>query len=183
MGNQASKESAKEPHRLSKPKTNTNASTSNSPASVSKTDISTSAITAFLETEAEDMVITSPSGHHISRQETRRYLRSRIFGTKPDGSELDSYDKASMGASSADARDQHASRSRSIDLQRTGVHPSPVISESSVVGSQLSLVTDSRVIDLEAAISILQELKKTASPEELVALRMISLQRSSKDVG
>jgi hypothetical protein len=37
--------------------------------------------------------------------------------------------------------------------------------------SQTSLVPESRTIDLEATVAILQELRKTASPEDLVALR------------
>lgn len=172
MGSTSSKESAKDSHKLSKPKTKSITAPSNLPPATSKTDISASAIATFLETEADDMVITAPDGHSISRQDTRRYLRSRIFGTKPDGSELDSYDDQHLGALPADVKDPYASLPRS---RRGNVQQSPATRDSPVGDSQLSLVTDGRAIDLEAAIAIIQELKKTASPEDLIALRMLSL--------
>lgn len=50
-------------------------------------------------------------------------------------------------------------------------HRSPSV-RTRGTGSRMSMPPQNSPVDLEATISILQELRKTASPEQLVALRM-----------
>jgi hypothetical protein len=59
-------------------------------------------------------------------------------------------------------------------MSRFGSKTSSSARLSSLPTSKVSLVQSSQPVDLETAISILQEVQKTASPEDIAALRELT---------
>lgn len=102
-----------------------------------------SALSSF---DADDVVWTS-AGSFRSKQDARQQIRMQLFGPH----EQDADDDA-IPADNAD---------RLTLLSQSGSNPpdpAPAMNE--------------RTVDVDAAIAILQELKKSATPDQLVALRM-----------
>lgn len=167
MGNTPSAPSSKEHNRLSKPRTN-----SNSPFASPKVDMPSpaSVSTKYADVNLTDAVVRSPTGDYRTRQDARQQLRAQL--TSPIDTDISqkSDEDDSLGELAAHVRDRLSlSRSNSLISQ----NPSGGASASrlgSLSGSKLSFESDTRTIDLEAAIAILQELRKNASPEDLAAL-------------
>ncbi|EMC91449.1 hypothetical protein BAUCODRAFT_39634 [Baudoinia panamericana UAMH 10762] len=117
----------------------------------------------------------------LRQPEARQLLREQLLGTFPEtikGQSQESVTTTTM------LLGQRFSRRRSSTLE-VGVNASAQSSSStldSVGPKRLSAVPEKKdqAIDIEQAISLLQELKKTASPEELVALHRALL--PTKDV-
>ena len=159
--------SSKEHNRLSKPRTNTN-----SPFASPKVDIpSPSANTKYADVNINDGVARSPTEDYRTRQDARQQLRAQLASPIDGDFSQESDGDDSLGGLATQVRNRLSlSRSNSLVLEI----PSDRTSTSrpaSLPSSKVSLVSDTRTIDLEAAISILQELRKNASPEDLAALR------------
>lgn len=173
MGNTSSAPSAREQHRLSKPKTNTNGSFSS--PKLDTCDSPTSPTKGSDVTE-EEVVVRTSSGEYRSRQDARQHIRSQLFGSSDSITTLhsgESNDSLRDLASHVKDRLQSLSRSGSIVSQLPSAQTSSTKLNGAYGDSRLSLVPETQSIDIETAITILQELRKTASPEDLVALRKI----------
>ena len=146
------------PHnRLVKPKTYTN-SPSLAPDASSNADSPASLASRYLDLSASD------------RQQIRSQLLSPVqtdFGPRESIDEDENSDEV---ASHVDIRFS----SRSNSMSRFGSKTSSSARLSSLPTSKVSLVQSSQPIDLETAISILQEVQKTASPEDIAALRELT---------
>lgn len=161
---------SKSQHRLSKPRVNAFA---NSGAYTSKYTLNTLP-------DGNESVIESPSGDRRTRQAARQTLRSQLCGPEDQEDEYDGYNEDSLGDLVGSARDR---------LSRSGSQATHYLSAKGSVtqlnnGSQTSVAPENRTIHLETAVAILQELRKTASPEDLVALRKSHTQigRYSSDI-
>jgi hypothetical protein len=154
MGNAQSAAAAHEHHnKLSKPKTNTN-----SPPLAPK-------------------VVESPSSlssryAHLSsrdRQRIRAQLLSPVekdFGQPSTPNEGDNVGEITPGL-----QRRLSSVSRTNSLSCFGSTRNSTTKLTSLPGSKVSLVSNTQNVDLEAAIKIVHEVKKNASPEDLAALR------------
>lgn len=177
MGNSASAPAPREQHRLSKPKTNTNGAF---PPKLDAYDSPTSPTKDLFVTE-EEVVIRTSSGEYRSRQDARQQIRDKLFGSNSSRPTVNSYESTDtlhdLGAQVKD-RLGGLSRSGSVVSQLPSAQSSSTKLNSSQGGSKLSLVPEGQpTIDIETAITILQELRKTASPEDLIALRRSSSTR------
>ncbi|KAF2810378.1 uncharacterized protein BDZ99DRAFT_570958 [Mytilinidion resinicola] len=163
MGNT---QSAPQHNRLVKPKTNSNSPFS-SPSIPSPASVSAKYSDLHLDT-----VIRSPTGDFRSRNDTRQQLRAQLTSPMDGDCSQVSDEDDSLGELATHVRDrlQSLSRSNSVASQMPSSHASTT-KLNSLPGSKLSLESETRPVDLEAAISILQELRKNASPEDLAALR------------
>lgn len=102
-------------------------------------------------------------------QEFRKHIRSQLLSS-------DDYDVTKeTGGDRVDvlALSLARSLSRSGSRQINGSSPKAFAGKVQNNTSQLSLSSE-RTIDLETAVALLQELRKTATPEDLVALRKFS---------
>ncbi len=176
MGNTSSAPPAREQNRLSKPRTSSTASLL---TSQSTSSFHTEAVNARFSglresrlraSESSSSLVTPAGRDDRSRREVRQHLRSVVI----EPIDEDVHDAESEGGGTAG---QPATRgaSQRHSLSRTG---SMVSRDASVKGSatalnrsRLSLVPDSRALDVDSAIAILGELKESASQQELVALR------------
>ena len=159
MGNAQSATAAHHPphNRLSKPKTNTN-----SPSLAPKVVHSPSSV-------------SSRYAHLTSRerQQIKTQLLSPVekdFGHtgSPDG-DVDVSELATH------LQRRLSSDSGTNSLSCFGNVRGPSATKlTSLPGSKVSLVSNSQAVDLETAIKIVQEVKKTASPEDLAALRRLT---------
>lgn len=119
----------------------------------------------------------------LKRPDARQLLRQQLTGTFPEAARQRGHDSTidgdNMGNFVENVKERLA-RSGSLGF---GQHASAQSSSSTVdeIGRQRPSVSqEHRPIDVEAAINILQELRKNASPEELVALHRALL--PTKDV-
>lgn len=158
-------------HRLSKPKTNTN-----SPTGVKEnSDTSISTLASF--SDIDSPVVQSPAGDLRTRQDARQQLRSQLFGFGMVDSSIQPADEEDSVLQSAyNARDRNSTLSRTTSFVSAVSNQQTIgsnynASTSNVALNRLSIVQEAPTLDLETAISLLQELRKNASPEELVALR------------
>ena len=143
-------------NRLSKPKVNGFA---NSSATLSRQTLNTTF-------DGCESVVESSTGDNRSKHATRQSLRSQLCGPEDREVENELNSDEPLGGFATNGK---LSRSCS---QATTHYLSAKGSMSQLTNaSQISLIPESRTIDLEAAVAILQELRKTASPEDLVALR------------
>ena len=168
MGNTPSAPSSKEHNRLSKPRTNTN-----SPFTSPKVDIPSpsSANTKYADVNISDAVVRFPTEDCGTRQDARQQVRAQLASPIDGDVSQESDEDDSLGELATQVRNRLSlSRSNSLALQIPS-GPTSTSRPASLPGSKASLVSDTRTIDLEAAISILQELRKNASPEDLAALR------------
>ncbi|KAF2237559.1 hypothetical protein EV356DRAFT_378865 [Viridothelium virens] len=145
--------------RLSKPRTISDSS--RSPQKENDSPLSTHN-SWMLEDEA---VIEVSGGSHRSRSSTRDRLRSQLFSEKfLDNMPQDNRDEQSEDNKRRSWFENSASR---LSLSPREPVASPGL--TSPGGSKLSLPPDTEM-DLPKAISLIQELKKNASPEDLVLL-------------
>ncbi|OCK82464.1 hypothetical protein K432DRAFT_441575 [Lepidopterella palustris CBS 459.81] len=165
MGNN---QSAAQHNRLSKPMTNTN-----SPFSSPRVDNPSPSLTPtkYSDLNPSEIVVQSPTGGYRSWQDARQQLKAQLTSPLEAGFSLESSEDGDLGELATHVRDRLSSlsRSNSVPSQYPSAHSSTT-KLSSLSGSKLSLVSETRPVDLEAAISILQELRKNASPEDLAAL-------------
>lgn len=147
-----------QPHnRLVKPKTNTN-SPSLAPDVNPNVDSPASLASRYLNLSASD------------RQQIKSQLLSPVqtdFGPRESFEEDENLDD---NASPANIR----LSSRSNSMSCFGSKTSSTTRLSSLPTSKVSLVQSSQPVDLETAISILQEVQKNASPEDIAALRELT---------
>jgi hypothetical protein len=166
MGNSqshANLKELKEQQRLSKPKTIPNAATSTtrSPSFKAEARMSTSALGGSMLTET--LTESPPSSDRKLMDLRQQKSRSQLHlpgGDPSEGGYHCEQDDELGDLPSPSARDRMS----------TSVSPQPSSSRLPT-GSQTSLVLDPRTIDLQTAVVILEELRKTASPDDLVALR------------
>jgi hypothetical protein len=148
-------------NRLSKPKVNV---FSNSAATSSRHTLNT-----FPDGYES---VDSSTGDCRSKQAARQTLRSQLCGPEDREAENELHDDEQVGGFATNVKGK-LSRSCSPATH----HLSAKGSVSQLTSpSQTSLVPESRTIDLETAVTILQELRKKATPEDLVALRAYSIQ-------
>lgn len=175
MGNIPSSPNLKAENRLSKPKTN-----SNSPFSTPKFDLSSTASLSTarygdLPSDSRDPVVLSPTGELRSSPNARQQLRIELCDSREEDETGDSSGEDSLGDLAVQVRDRLSSisRSTSIRSQAPGAPAASLLSPSHA-GSKLSLLSDPGPVDLQTALSLLQELRKTATPDDISALRMLS---------
>ncbi|KAL1620467.1 hypothetical protein SLS56_009646 [Neofusicoccum ribis] len=175
MGNAPSSEppAPRESHRLTKPRTYNHTPSpkiGSQPGSPPSSKLST--------LDGDDVLWTS-GGSFRSKQEARQQIRLQLFGPQEDDALCHRETTAppddgddSLGDLAASFTDRLTTLSRSGTplSDPGGARTSTMKSSSAVAASKLPLVPDKRTIDIEAAIGILQELKKSATPEQLVAL-------------
>ncbi|GME32791.1 hypothetical protein GTA08_BOTSDO03088 [Neofusicoccum parvum] len=175
MGNAPSSEppAPRESHRLTKPRTYNHTP---SPKIGSQAG---SPPSSKLSTLDGDDVLWTSGGSFRSKQEARQQIRLQLFGPQEDDALCHRETTAppddgddSLGDLAASFTDRLTTLSRSGTplSDPGGARTSTMKSSSAVAASRLPLVPDKRTIDIEAAIGILQELKKSATPEQLVAL-------------
>ncbi|KAK7734558.1 hypothetical protein SLS57_000255 [Botryosphaeria dothidea] len=175
MGNAYSTEPSahRGPQRLTKPRTYNHSSSPKLGAHAGSPQSSKSS-----NFDADDVVWTS-AGSLRSKQEARQQIRMQLFG--PHEEEALFHREATAPSDHVDAtledlaanindRLTLLSRSGSIPSDAGRQRTSTMQSTSAFGASKASLEPEKRTIDIEAAIDILQELKKTATPEQLVAL-------------
>lgn len=151
MGN-AQSATHQHPNRLSKPKTNTN-----SPSLAPKADSPISVSSRYANLSARER-------HQIKTQ-----LLSPVETEFRQTEAWDGDDELGELASNVQRRLSLLSRSNSLSCFGSG--RSSATKLASLPGSKVSIVSNSQAVDLETAIKILQEVKRNASPEDLVALR------------
>lgn len=175
MGNAYSTEPPVHSQRLTKPRTYNHSSSPKVGARAGSPQSSKSS-----NFDADDVVWTS-AGSLRSKQEARQQIRMQLFG--PHEEEALFHREATAPSDHVDATLEDLAANindRLTLLSRSGSIPSDagrqrtsIMQSTSASGaSKASLEPEKRTIDIEAAIDILQELKKTATPEQLVALRM-----------
>ncbi|KAK5040633.1 hypothetical protein LTR16_011834, partial [Cryomyces antarcticus] len=110
----------------------------------------------------------------------RQSLRMQLMGPGRELPQVSQDSGFGDGHDSGNHTRGHPSRQGSLNTT-----PSPNNSSIAVHGntggSRLSLVPETQSIDVEAAIAILQELRKKASPEDLVALHKALLPTKEVD--
>jgi hypothetical protein len=152
MGNAQSNSS--HPNRLSKPKTNTNSpivpskSVTGSPVSVTSKYAHPAVVTRKKQAKAQ---LSSPIRSDFSS----------CFSSKDD-------EEINELATQVQARLSSLSRSNSVASQ--GGHAS-IAKIALLRGSSASLISQNQGVDIGTALKILQEVRKSASPEDLAALR------------
>jgi hypothetical protein len=164
-GNTPSSSDLREGNRLSKPKLQSNGV---SPIIISapqplKADLAHTPTDNYHSLPSDTEVLEDlRSGELRTRPELRHQIRSSLLG---DEKAIDDFDNTSL-------EDRFSSLRTSPSRDRMSQSLSPQASHSILTGpSQTSLALDPRSIDLQTAVTILEELRKTASPEDLVALR------------
>lgn len=131
---------------------------------------SPSANTKYVDVDISDPIVRSPTGDYRTRQDARQQLRVQLASPIDGDVSQESNEDDNLGELATQVRNRLSlSRSNSLVLQIPSGRTS-TSRPASLPGSKVPLVSDTRTIDLEAAISILQELRKNASPEDLVAL-------------
>ena len=163
MGNA---QSSPEDRKIAKPKTNVNARSSKSlsPASLPD-DPNTGSTTLDQSSQGSPSFIASPTGD--------AFVDDHAFRHQPSSNTLTTTDESSQVHRQPTMDSLAASVVRTFS-RRNSKSTNTISARSSAGqlqnGSQLSMASD-RPIDLHSAIAILQELRKTASPEDMAALR------------
>ncbi|KAK5122406.1 hypothetical protein LTR85_003990 [Meristemomyces frigidus] len=116
----------------------------------------------------------------LKRPEARQLLREQLTGTFPETTRKTSFESARN--INMQLKDKLMRRSSTLEVGANASAQSSSSTVDSVGAKRLSVVPekDNQAIDIERAIALLQELKKTASPNELVALHRALL--PTKDV-
>lgn len=161
-------------HRLSKPKTNDCTSSRNTTAAAASKGGSVPS--SPVQTSPQQHQPRSSYGDLRVLSDARESLRRRVSRASEDTkrkASLDTVRKASFET----VRRVSLDSVRSVDImgsgrdRKIGEARSPSIADSeSAMSRRMSSMQENSTIDVEAAITLLQELKKSASPEELVAL-------------
>ena len=162
MGNT---QSTPENRKVAKPKTmsTTRSSASNSPAG-KKTTPSLMTSIPYTQANGSGSIVSSPIHDGKTEHDYRTQIRSQMLAPAVEFNEKESEERMDLFA---------AAVARS--LSRKGSRITPVPSAMSSVtklqsSSQVSLAAE-RPADLETAVAIIHELRKTASPDDLAALR------------
>ncbi|KAH7077295.1 hypothetical protein FB567DRAFT_147348 [Paraphoma chrysanthemicola] len=158
MGN--SQSSSDRPNRLSKPKTNTN---SPNPALVTDSPTSVSSRYADLSAKGRQQIretLLSPTDSEFG---------STAWTNKTEDVVGDMAPQTRGRPSSIVSRSNSRVNSRSNSMSCFGSKHGSTTKLNELHGSKISLVSQNQV-DLDAAIRLLQEVKKNASPEDLAAL-------------
>lgn len=153
--------------RLTKPKTN------DSPSSTSSTPLRSP------REETAEVPIRA-SFEDLKRPEARQLLRQQLTGTFPETTRKTSLDSA---RGSMSFKDRFARRGSNLEVGNNISAQSSTSTIDSVQAKRLSMVPekDNKALDVEQAISLLQELKKTASPDDLVALHRALLPTKERE--
>lgn len=131
---------------------------------------SPSANTKYVDVNISDPIVRSPTGDYRTGRDARQQLRAQLTSPIDGDVSQESNEDDSLGELATQVRNRLSlSRSNSLVSQIPSGRTS-TSRPTSLPGSKVPLVSDTRTIDLEAAISILQELRKNASPEDLAAL-------------
>lgn len=146
--------------RLSKPRTNTNATLAPSRNSQAR-DSRQSTVEPYESQEA--LAASSPvdDGEHY---DLRKNIRSQTFES------LETFMTAAEHDADHSAGDQTPTTASANVSRTNSVGNTPTV-RGKLRPPQLSLVSEASHVDVPTAVSILQSLSKTASPEELAALR------------
>jgi hypothetical protein len=172
MGNGQSAVEDRKSARIAKPKglpTGINSGGS-SPASKYDNPSPLSIGIPYSQYNDSESVFGSPTRQEAEvNQELRQHIRSQLLSPE----EHDSTNET--GGEKVDVLAVSLARSLSRSGSRRANVPTPKVSASKLKSntSQLSLASE-RTVDLETAVALLHELRKTASPEDLVALRKMS---------
>ncbi|KAL1393388.1 hypothetical protein HDK64DRAFT_249274 [Phyllosticta capitalensis] len=122
------------------------------------------------EASGTDVAWTSSGGAHRERLGAQEHLRMHLRNSRDDVRYRDSVPGEDGFGELSQMRNRLSGVSRHpsvySDMQS---HRSPSV-RTRGTGSRMSMPPQNSPVDLEATISILQELRKTASPEQLVAL-------------
>jgi hypothetical protein len=177
MGNAQSTSEERKQVRVSKPRTLPSARSSNVPSPLQKEFSVERNVTIgipYPASEVGESPPNSPSKFTIrdgnSQQDLRHAIRSHLLSpTNTSFSKNDEDEQLGVMAATV-ARSLSRSGSRFTD----GPSAKSSLVKLHSASSQLSLSTD-RSVDLETAVALLHELRKTASPDDLVALRMYDL--------
>lgn len=175
--------------RLSKPKTNDH----NTPPTPSRPKRSQSSASKKSSRAPPDITPEQWTSYFDlkTRPDAPRNLKQQLKQSFPDTKRklsLDSFRRTSSDSThSTDAmgvKDRYppAITTANIGGPNVGVKASPLsMASPSPLARQLSVVHEGPNIDIASAIHLLQELKKTASPEELVALHRALLPMQDND--
>jgi hypothetical protein len=165
MGNTPSTPEGKDSHRLSKQKSSYSLSSGlESPQPLRGNGPRPSSAIRGLPTDAE-AVVESQSGDRRSRPDLRQRIRSQL--------QADDY-SSSYPAEHGEYFNRNSDLRPSPSRERLSQSLTPQSSFSNLpyaYTSQSPPAVDPRSVDLQTAVGILEELRKTASPEDLVALR------------
>lgn len=172
MGSGQSAVEERSPGRVAKPKGLPAGRNSGGSSPGSKYDIPSplSIGVPYSQYNDSDTVVGSPTKRTVElNQEFRQHIRSQLLSSE----EHDPAKEA--GGEKVDVLAVSLARSLSRSGSRRANEPTPKASASKLNNntSQMSLSSE-RTVDLETAVALLQELRKTATPEDLVALRRIS---------
>lgn len=181
MGNTPSTPNLKAQNKLSKPKTYSN-STFNTPNTLHESASIETLRYADLPPDSRDPVVLSPNGELRSSPNARQQLRLELCDSRSADERDTSSDEDGLGELAVQIRDRLSNLSRSNSVasqamtsQPPGAWPAASLLSSSNAGSRTSLTPEPGPVDLQTAISLIRELRKTASPEDLDALRMLPL--------
>ncbi|KAK4997037.1 hypothetical protein LTR66_003494, partial [Elasticomyces elasticus] len=171
MGNTPSSTTIpREQNRLTKPRTNTN--TTSSPFKPERSSSTTSPVKYSSDLSACDATSRSSPSDSRSRFDVRQLLRAQLLEPSNEAIRRASLESSTGNEEFDDLATNMTRKLSKIEL--LGAHNASARTASTVVNnmgnSKPSLMPDSGAIDVEAAIALLQELKKSASPEDLVAL-------------
>jgi hypothetical protein len=171
MGNAQSTSEERQQVRVSKPRTYPTARSSivGSPlrAEFGGTGTTPARYSPSEDTESTPSSPTKTRGHdRISQQDLRQAIRTQLLAPA-DGGFFQEDEDERLGVMAATV---------ARTLSHSGSHGHVPSAKSSLTqlnsaSSQLSLGTE-RSVNLETAVALLHELRKTASPDDLVALRM-----------
>jgi len=172
MGNGQSSVEDRKAARIAKPKGLPTGRNSGGSSPVSKYDTPSplSIGIPYSQYNDSESVLGSPTKREVeTNQELRQHIRSQLLSPED-------HDSANEpGGEKVDVLAVSLARSLSRSGSRRTNVPTPKSSASKLKSntSQLSL-TSERTVDLETAVALLHELRKTATPEDLVALRKMS---------
>jgi hypothetical protein len=174
MGNAHSASEERQQTRVSKPRTYTTdrAIAARSPL---KTDFGSTVTTAYpyspsSPSENTGSAPNSPTkargNDRLSQQDLRQAVRTQLLAPSNSGfSEEDEDERLGVMAATVARSLSHSGKHGHVPSAKSS------LTKLNSASSQLSLGTE-RSVDLETAVALLHELRKTASPDDLVALRM-----------
>ncbi|KAF2842983.1 hypothetical protein M501DRAFT_48252 [Patellaria atrata CBS 101060] len=174
MGNTGSVPSERHPHRLSKPRTNTNA----------KFSASRSDLQVYVNNDESEII-----PEHGLQVVDREYTEIRYGVPQPRSRMRMSLDNLVREERDGDGLNRPAKRSEqrmslpvsthSMFSQSPSVRGSTSKISTSHCGSKLSLVPEDSPVDVATALSVIDRLRRTASPEDLDTIRQALQPESS----
>jgi hypothetical protein len=160
MGNA---QSTADGQKIAKPKTVGNARTSKSASPSSQSDDLRRSPTV-ISSESPSLLASPTTCESITEEEFRQQVRRQLLSAETHSTQVQKHPQVDLLA---------ANVVRS--LSRSGSRATNNVSARSSVGqlhngSRLSVATE-KAVDMNAAIAIIEELRKTASPQDMAALR------------